>query len=805
MLMYLKVMVRFFCLLLFLLFTMKIQARQHIISGKVSDSLGQPVKEATIALHLETSGKIIKTVPSSATGMFVLNGIDPGEYKLFITHISFQSDTIPVTVGNGDVNLKTIVLARVAAALKEFVVEGNKAFVEQKIDRTVFNVENSTNLAGATTLDALAKLPGVRVANGNGISLIGKGQVVVLIDDRKIYLSGDDLINFLKSMPAIDVARIEVIPNPPAKYEAAGNFGLINIVTKKKRTPGFGGSVYSAYTQNYYPSGNMGTQLNYNKGKFNINTTINGSKNNYYEITNPTVFYPDQTWLQHRTSKNISNNIFGRLGIDYQLNKKQLLGLAYIYSYRDVDAHENSLTNVNDVHNNKTDSLITAKNDISRKSNSHSADLYYELLLDTTGRKLFIDAGYFNLVNDVNSYFLNNNYLTDGTQLSQLYLNSAGPLKATTYTTQADVILPGKLVNLSFGGKLSFIETKSAIDYYTLTNGNWYHNNDLSNAFNYKENVQALYISANKKLHRWEVQAGLRGENTQTTGYSITYQQTNKNNYFKIFPSLFLNYKPNKTSVYGFSYSKRLSRPNYWYLNPFKQFVSPYFYYEGNPYLQPTYNNSVQLTYTYKNRFVTKLYADIINNVFDQILLTDTITKITRLTRLNYYSQHNIGLNQSVNFNTPNWLENYTSVSVYYINTKSSVNYAAGQEGWGADFTTSTTFTMNKSKTCFTGFDFTYTFPQVSGISHFKSSYNLGMAIRTLWLKKKLTVAVNTNDIFRTSRTRFYAITNNIKTQYDNYFDVRFIRLSLSYRFGKTEASKRQGKESNTDEKKRAN
>ena len=801
----LKLMARFFWLFLLMLFVLKSNGQQYAISGKIADSLGQPVKEATIVLAQPQSGKIITTVQSTGEGIFVIRAVNPGQYNLVITHISFRRDSLNVSITNTDINLTNIVLTQLVKGLKDVVVEANKSFVEQKIDRTVYNVENSVSLAGATALDALTKLPGVRVVNGSGIALAGKGQVMVLIDDRKIFLSGDDLLNFLKAMPAIDVVRIEVIPNPPAKYEAAGNFGLINIVTKKRKTQGFGGTVNSAYSQNYYPSGNAGTQLNYNKGKLSINTTLNGSENNYYEITNPTVFYPLQTWDQHRTSKNISKNIFGRLAVDYQLNKRQLLGFAYLYSFREVDAHENSVTNVNDAWNDKTDSLISAKNDIHRNSNSHALNFYYERLLDTTGRKIFFDAGYFHLNNNVNSYFFNNSYLVNGYPLSSSYLNSTGPLKATNYTSQIDVIVPGRVMNLSFGGKLSFVETKSAVDFFTQSNTGWLYNDNLSNAFNYKENVQAIYISGNKKLHKWEVQAGLRGENTQTTGYSVTYNQAQKNNYFKIFPSIFINYKLNKNSLFAFSWSKRLNRPNYWYLNPFKQFVSPYFYYEGNPFLQPTYNNGFQLSYTYKNRFVSKVFADIVNNVFDQILLTDTATKITRLTRLNYYSQRNIGFSQSVSIATPKWLENYTSFSLYYISTKSAVNYAAGQAGWGADVTTSTTLTLNNKKTCFAGFDFTYNFPQVSGISHFKAWYQLAMAVRTLWLKKKLTVAVNATDLFRTSRTRFYSITNNVKTQYDNYFDARSLRLSLTYRFGKTENSKRQGKESNTDERKRAN
>lgn len=603
-------------------------------------------------------------------------------------------------------------------------------------------------------------------------------------------------------MPASEIVRIEVIPNPPAKYDAAGNFGLINIVTRKKREGGISGNLNAAYSQAFYGSKNIGGMLNYNSGKWNLNATISGMDNIYYELTSPTTYYTSQTWEQKRTSKNITKAGTGRLGIDYQINKNQMLGISYGYNNKRLDQEESALTRIyGDIH--KTDSLISVPNDITRKTISHDLNLHYEVRFDSIGRKLTMDAGYFSLDNKLNQLSYSSAYLEDHTLLSESILKSSAPQDLHAYTAQADLALPGKFMNFSAGAKVAFVETKSAATYYRKTDADFYYDSALSNTFNYKENVQALYVNAQKDMGKWGLQLGLRGEYTQTTGYSATYNQTNKRDYFKLFPTVFIMYNRNQDNNFSLSYGKRINRPNYWYLNPFRQFVSPYFYYEGNPFLQPSYNNNFELSYSYKSIFITKAFASVQNNVFDQIMFADSVTKINRFTRLNYYSQRNFGISELINITSIPWMESYNSASLYYINTKSEVDYVKGQEGWGGDLSSSNIFYLNKDKTFSAGLDVFYTFPQLSGVNKFSAYYSVDAGFRWLVMNKKLTIGLNASDIFRTNKTKFYAVINNIETRYNNYFDSRALRLSLSYRFGKGK-TRQQSKPSNSDEKRRA-
>lgn len=778
-------------------------AQQFKISGMVNDISGHPVSQAKIILLSNTTSKQIATATTAANGSFVISSIDTGWYQLSITHPFYISRKDAIHLRNTDLSLDTIRLAAPVVTLKDITVESRKKNIEQKIDRTIFNVENNVSLDGASALDAVGKVPGVRLRGSNGIILTGRGQLNVLIDDRIVRMSGDDLINMLKSIPASSILRIELIPVPPAKYDAEGSNGLINIVTKRKRENGVTGSVNAAASQAYYLSGNGSGLLDYNKNKISLSTMLSVSNNVYREYTNPITYFPDQTWDQERVSKNITRGLLAKAGLDYKISKHSLLGIIYTYANKDATAAESSGTSIYQQTAKTIDSTVNARNDITRNTQSHDFVLHFESLLDSTGKKFSLDGGYFTFHNSLTQFSDSRSFVDGTTPGNVTMLNSRAPQNVNAFTLQTDVTLPSKKINLSFGGKVSFIRTNSGAAYFRVENGETRYDSALSNVFNYQENIQALYFNTNKQWKKWGMQLGLRGEYTQTTGRSVTYDQTTRNSYFKLFPTIFLSYKQNGNNSFFLSYSKRINRPNYWYLNPFKQYVSPYYYFEGNPFLRPAFNNNFEFRYSLKNNFITKAFMLLGNNVYDQILLTDTVTKIRRLTRMNYYSQRTYGLSQTVSLPGIKWLENYNTASLYYIDTRSSVDYVPGRKGWGADLSSSNTFIFNAKNTFSGSLDFSYTFPQLSGIYKFRSYYSVDLGCRMLFMDKKLSVSVNATDIFRTSKTRFYSLIDNITTYYNNYFDNRTVRVSVGYKFGKNPKPRRQVKASNSDEKNR--
>lgn len=778
---------------------------QHNILGSVSDGRNQPIADATIYIINARSAEKITQTLSSDKGKFNFSVKDTGSYRIRVSHQMFEDGKLELKLSTKDTTLSAIVLIPMTVSLKDVTVEGNRPILEQKTDRLVFNVENSASMTGSTVLEALSKIPGVRVNQSNGVSLVGKGQVNVMIDDRLIQMSGDDLANYLRSMSSNEVSKIEVITNPPAKYDAAGNFGLINIVTKKKRQHGFNGSFSGALSKATYLSGNSGLLLNVNSGKLSVNSSFNISNNVFQESTRPSIFYPSQTWDQRRESKNTSESFLGRLSLDYRITKRQAIGLIYSYGARSIPAEEESTTNIFPASNpNLIDSVINARNGLSKTSNSNNINLHYEYLLDTLGKKFSIDGAYFTF-NSTTAQQSVNESLVDGIISNVSNTSSYAPQNVNTYTIQSDISFPNKIMDFNFGGKLSFIKTAASSNYYYNVNTITFENTLLNNAFNYSENIQALYISGSKELGRFSLQLGLRAENTLTTGESITAQQTTKVNYLKIFPTAYLMYQKDQNNSFVLSYGKRINRPSYWYLNPFKQFVSPYFYYEGNPFLRPSFNNIFQLTFNHKNKLITKANVYLLNNIFDQIVINDNSTKISKLTRLNYYSQRNYGISQNYIFSDLKWLESYNSASINYISTKSNIDYASGQSGFGGDLSSNNTFRLNKARTITANADFSYTFPMVSGISKFEAYYSLDAGIKVLLNKKNLALAVNAVDILKTSKVRFSSVTNNIQTSYNNYFDSQSLRFSLNYSFGKVAKTNRQIKEVNNDESRRAN
>lgn len=779
------------------------QAQEYSIGGTIVDSISNPIKGVLITVNALGKENFSLKSESNNEGKFTFLKLKSGRYIVEIKGLNYNEFIASAEVKDANLTLNDIVLTHKVYTLKEVVVEGKPPLIEQKVDRTVYNVENNVSLSGSNALDAIGKIPGMKVNGGDNISLAGRGQVNVLVNGRQVYMSGQDLSNYLKSMSSSDISRIELMQTPPANYDAGSGAGLINIITKKRKKSGFNSSVFANLMHAYYGSSNIGGNFNYNEGKWYVSANINLTNNNYNELTNPITVYPEQTWNQQRKSKNNTKSLLNTISVDYQINKRQTMTLTNTFYKRAILADEVSETTILNNINHRLDSLTRTTNLINKNAFSNNCAIHYEISMDSAGSKISFDGGLFNFDSNVRQYSNAKNYLPNNLLNSSYELNSDAPLKIKAYTMQTDYNFSVRKINLSLGGKMSFIKNETSALYFSPNGLNKFPDSNLSNTFNYNENVQALYVNANKNFGLWEAQVGLRAENTQTTGYSITYNQSNINNYFKLFPTLFLTKKFNKVNTLTFSYSKRVNRPSYWYLNPFKQYVSPFFYYEGNPFLQPSFNSNFRVMYDYKEKLVSQIFFDILNNVFDQITIPNVDTKISKLTRLNYYNQKNIGLTESYTYNKLKFLESYNSFSVFFSKTNSYTNYADGTQGWGGEFSSNNTFILNSKKTLLASLDFNYSSPQISGISKFQSYYSLGIGLKALFLQKKLMVALNGNDIFRTSKIRFSSVTNGVITSYTNYFDNQFVRLTANYSFGKLIKNRKAIKSS--DESRRAN
>lgn len=787
-------------LILFLkiiLFFLGIIVSGQNLQGRLMTVHQQKISYAEIVLTLNE--KKFSTI-SNDNGDFLIKLPYNGDYILSVNkdgelvykeNISIQNDVTKDII----IDLKEIQIQDVNISIK-------KKLIDRKIDRLVFNVENSVSATGGDAFEALSIAPGVRVINDQ-INIIGKNKVSIMVDDRLIQLSETDLINYLKGIRSEDIKSIEVITNPPSKYEAEGNSGIINIKLKKAKQDYISGNIKSSYTQAKYSLGNYGFGLNYQKKKTTFTSSLdyeNGSTAPYQEYT---LFYPNYTWFETNYSRRFSNNLSGRASLDYDISDKTTIGIQYFGS-ANKPVREGISTSFIRNPSNVLDSLVQTPSYLQISKKNHSLNFHTITKIDTLGGKVSFDLDYFKYDSEADNNFTSSTFLPNINNPNQyLAANNISDQNIDIYSSKIDVEMPLRWVNLSFGTKVSFINNSSNVLYYDKSTDVPILDVNKTNTFDYKENTQALYLSGNKKLtDKWEIQLGLRVENTQTKGYSQTLDQTNKNDYAKLFPTLYLNYLMNENSVFGFTYNRRIDRPTYGNLNPFRFYTTKYNYGEGNPFLQPYFTDNVELSYSYKSNYLS-LYTSYITNGFDEVTYVSNDNPVQAVIPTNFFKQINIGLLESYVFNKWSWWESNNQANLFYTKTLSNIQNLNDISSWSLSISSTNSFVLNSMKTLKAEIGVTYNSPSIANSYKVSSFYFINAGIKLSLLEKKLQIALNAMDIFKTYKMTFTQIVNGIVQENYDFRDTQKIRLSLTWNFGK--ALKLQSRKlSNEEEKKRA-
>lgn len=668
--------------------------------------------------------------------------------------------------------------------IQEVEIKARKKLVERKIDRLVFNVQNSTSATGGDAMDALRVTPGVKVINDK-ISIIGKSGVSVLIDDKIMHLAGDDLANFLKTIPSDQIKSIEVITTPPAKYDAQGNGGLINIVLKKTKKNSWNATIRSSYKQATYATGNLGADFSFQKDKITLFSSINTGDGTRKNIDNSSIYYPEERW-ENKSPRKIENKFLStRLGLDYDLTNKLSMGFQYLGSFSEMNINENNTASYIYDSRDYLKSYIISKAKSNEKPNLNQFNFHTIYKLDSLGKKISFDADYFSL-KDKNTRNYNGNSW-DKNDIPQSYFAAINNNNQdiTNYSGKIDAELPLEWAKLSFGGKISQSRTHNNVVFYDNSSGTPIIDEKQTNEFDFTENTQALYFSANKKLgEKWEANVGLRAENTQTKGYSRNLDQENKNTYFQLFPTAYLAYTPNDNHSFNMTYSRRINRPNYNQLNPFRIYDNPYSYVEGNPFLKPSYTSNFEFIYTFDN-LESKIYYSYEKNGFEQLGILDNDTKITRYFVLNFLKTYNIGLTENISFNPVKFWTTTNSFDINYTKSTSDTPITVGSlNGWNTYLSTDNEFSLNSKKTLSFNVGYWISLPGVNGVDKVGTNQSLYAGLKFLMLDKNLQISIIANDILKTQKPVYTSYSNGIKTMYRNYYDTQFFTLSLSYKFG---------------------
>ena len=768
-------------------------SQQSKIIGNVIDGKNNAIEFAEIRLLTQDS-IAVKSEFSNAQGLFSIQATH-GNYIIQVRHLKDIIYSKNIDLHRG-INLGNIKVNSIQE-IKEVVVEGKKKLIERKVDRLVFNVENFISATGGDALDALRLTPSIRVKNDQ-ISMIGKSGMSVMVDDRLIQLSGDDLINFLKTIKSDNIKSIEVITTPPAKYDAEGNSGIVNIKLKKAKLNQWNTSLRSSYIQSTYPKGSFGGSFDYQKNKFSLYSDLNYINGSNLPIQTNQIYYATGLWDEISQIRNYQNSLNTRIGINYKMTDRWNMGIQYLGNFNKPNIKENILTTVYNADDSSVNSYIKTLSDSENKNDNHSINLNSIIEMDTIGRKMILNLDYFKYKNN-----LNRNFST----IDLVSANNTSLQDIENYSAKLDFEHPLKWVNLSYGGKLSFIKTNSNVNYFDTTTGNPVFDPTQSNIFEYKENTQAVYISGNKKIsEKWQTQLGFRLENTQTQGYSQTLNQKNNNDYTKLFPTFYITYTPTEKNTFSLSYNKRINRPSYGILNPFRWYKNPFSYVEGNPFLKTSFSDNIELSYTRNDNWSNTLYFSHTKNGFEQLTLIDNNTNIQRTVAENLFNTSVFGISESYTFKKIKWLSSTFSFNWNYSWSKSLIPITnQNLNGANAYFSTNNDFVLNKSKTLLFNISYWYNFKGVSDLDKNNAYSQLDTSIKYLVLDKKLQISFNVNDILGSNRPIYTSYTDNTQIDYKNYYDVRLFRLSLTYNFGNKNINIEKKEFGNEEEKNRAN
>ncbi len=768
------------CMILFLILPFSVNS-QTIVLGRVVNSKKENIENAEVIItNTETFLQQFELTSSNGSFSFT---VEQGKYTLEIKIYGELKSVQSLTIVS-NTTLEDIVIDD-TTVLNEVVIVKEKKLLEKKIDRLVFNVENSVALVGGDAIDALKSAPRIKFKN-NELVMIGKGNVKLMVDDRIIPLAGDDLVSYLKTINADDIKKIEIISNPPAKYNAEGNSGIIHIITKKT-TDVWNLSYRGILQQATYATGSNGLVFNLSRGKIKLNSGITYTNGSTAPTESNLIYYPDQKWEEYNKRRDYTNAFSARLGLDQYINEKISHGFLYTYVNSEPLIKERINSNIYNYTDNTADSIITTRSRNPRKREIHSANyhLIYKLSAETE-KKLSFDIDYFKLYNQNDRRFYTTTNISENSTGARNY----GKQEIENFSANVDMSqsIPGLDLNINYGGRVSSIQTENDFATFQTSGDIEIVNPDLSNKFNYKEKTQALYLSLYKEISDYfEVKAGLRMENTDITGESPTIAITNKYNYTKLFPTLYFLYSLNEDNALNLNYGRRISRPNYGLLNPFRYISSPYSYSEGNPYLQPSFNNNIELEYTYKDNLITNFYISWLNNGFEQVTDVDTESNIQKVIPLNVFSGKMIGINQIILFKLYKWCRFNFYADLYYSKTSSNTPITLPMlDGWNGEFNLTGDFILNERKTLFINIDYNYTTTGVDKVDTNTAFSQLDLSFKSLFLDRNLIVGLHLNDIFSSNRPTYTTMSNNLKTSYRNYYDERYIRLSVIYRLGKS-------------------
>jgi hypothetical protein len=767
--------------------------------GSVVDTKRKPLEFANVLLLRAADSSVVSTRLTDAQGRFVFTGLSPGAYRVRAQQLGYldgRSVLVQVAVGTPLPVLPPLVLATRPQQLGEVQVTGRKPVIERQIDRTVLNVEQMPSAAGGSAYDVIKSAPGVTVTASDAITMQGKSGVLVLIDDRPVRLSQDALLNMLRNMPAESIQKLEIITTPPAKYEAEGNAGILNIRTKQRQQPGWNTDLTLRAAQGQYSRYSGGVVANVKQKAFELNGSyFLGRTRAFEDITQYSrqrgTGQPEAELQSATRSVNTARYHDAKGQVDVKVGPKSSAGvIANLYLLANPALGTGTTHTL--VAAQPSDTTLQTLTTLGNDSYNYSVDGYYTTRLDSAGKSIALDANYARFHSKQQQDFTNQPYAALLGQPVGSPQQVRSLLDGSTYikSLKLDVTLPGRIgalppFKLETGAKFSQVAARNDFLFQRELNGNWQADVLRTNQFEYDESIAAAYASVSQEWQKLSVQLGLRGEYTRTLGTSRTTRTRTRNNYFKLFPTVYLQYEFSPAYQLNLSYSRRIGRPAYSSLNPFLSYQSQYFSNQGNPFLQPSFTDEIEWTNVFKNDITVAPFVNYTSGFASEYPVQNPTTRETTYTFGNLGYAYNYGFTAVVPFSIGKRWKVDNNLTLYNQHFRSTYEAQPQQRHLLVlDFSVTNSFTITPVLTAqLTGY---YNSPTIQGFYQSVSYYalNTGFTLK-LWQNKGV-VGLSLADLFYTERGAADVHYTNQDFGFYRRNDTRLLRLTFTYKLGNT-------------------
>ena len=803
---------KIYFLLMLLIQTISISA-QSVISGKITNNDSSPIVGATILLSNGMDSTYITGTTSDLDGRFKMINVRPGNYFLSLSMIGYKKANIPLQIKESmNLELGDITLEEDSYILSTVNIIGKRPPIKAEPGKMTVNLSSALLSTDGNILDALRKLPGVIVQNDGTIILNGKSGANVLMDDKVTYLSGENLINYLRSIPASSIENIELISQPSSKHDASGSSGIINIQKKKIKEQGISLTASSGLEQGKHTKGNENLTLNFHHNKLNMYADYSYYwGKDFIELSVSGHYLDPMTLKPLELRKDFDSDInrqykghYIKTGVDYDLSEKIAIGTYFSSSWLNRNKQE---VTVSDFFNNdktQSDSTLTALStpDYSYTNIIGGANMIYK----------FAKTGKWDASFDYQLFNQEDNHL-----LKSFFQTGIHPVKGDTLSgiTNGDIKIYSGQTNLSYdisdkfgittGLKSVFVHISSDALYKNLIAGDWREDSDLSSSFAYHENIYAGYLQLNAKWSaRFSTEIGLRLESTYTkSNYNSAVQDSVFNqSYVHLFPTLMVQYQLSENHNLSMAYSRRIVRPNYRNMNPFVEVRDQFLYEQGNTELRPELIDNIEISWLLKKRYSFNVFyshrSDPISLSFlvednNRVLLMPQNLSgnnsfgvragLNNLKPFQWWTSH---INGSLTYKKFSWatlgktLKNEVTTPMLHISNQFTLPY-----GWDAEAL---------------GF---YSGEMIEGQTRVKPLWTISLGVRKNLCNNKFSLYIYAHDIFHSNRPHVSMETNYLYYASQEKNDSRMIGISLSYRFNRGKEIKKSQNENRIEESKR--